>query len=83
MTRQERLKSGSLANMEIKATANFEAKEGRLCRKNKALGRLIANKLRVLSVFPKHPSLRLHKIQSGSDAWSISINPKLRILFCL
>jgi mRNA-degrading endonuclease YafQ of YafQ-DinJ toxin-antitoxin module len=67
--------------MEIKTSSGFEEKVEKLCRKNKPLGRLIDQKLRILSVFPKHPSLRLHKIESKFDAWSISVNPKLRILF--
>ncbi len=67
--------------MEIKATEEFEVKVDKLCRKNKALGELIDNKIRVLAIFPKHPSLRLHKIESNNDAWSISVNTKIGILF--
>lgn len=79
--RLERPKNGSLGSMEIKATSDFEAKLDKLCRKNKSLEKQIEQKLSILSIFPKHPSLRLHKIQSNNDAWSISVNPKLRVLF--
>lgn len=80
--RRERLKNGSLANMEIRTTFEFRAKVSKLCRRNKSLGNKIDHKLQVLSLFPNHPSLRLHKLQSSKlENWSISLDKKIRIIF--
>ncbi len=54
----------------------------KLCRKNKSLGNKLDQKLQILSIFPNHPSLRLHKLQSNKlEAWSISVSLKLRLIF--
>jgi hypothetical protein len=38
-------------------------------------------KLKIFVTNPRHPGLRLHKIGAKEDAWSISVDLKLRILF--
>ncbi|KKT29306.1 MAG: hypothetical protein UW41_C0012G0020 [Candidatus Collierbacteria bacterium GW2011_GWC2_44_18] len=68
--------------MEIKTTLEFRLKVAKLCRKNKSIGNKIDQKLRILSLFPNHPSLRLHKLQANNlENWSISIDKKNRIIF--
>lgn len=67
--------------MQIKYSSSFESKYKKLVKKNKSLQKKIAQKIDLLSSNPKHPSLRLHKIESKFDAWSISVNMNLRILF--
>lgn len=68
--------------MKIKTTRDFVRKQRRLEKKNKNLHEKINQKLRILVDTPKHPSLRLHKLVSNKfEAWSISINMQLRILF--
>lgn len=76
-----KLRSGFLGNMEIRTIRTYDEKADKLCKRNKVLQRVIDKKLRFLVLFPKHPSLRLHKIDSKRDAWSMSVNMKTRILF--
>jgi len=67
--------------MEIRTIGSYDEKVDKLCKRNKALRRAIDRKLRTLAVFPKHPGLRLHKLNTKEDAWSMSVNMKIRILF--
>ena len=68
--------------MEIRSTVEFEARLTKLCHRNKRLREKIDNKLRVLLHFPKHPSLRLHKLKSSKvEDWSVSVDRKIRIIF--
>lgn len=67
--------------MVIKYSSNFEKKFNKLQRKNILSKTKLDQKLRLLTLNPRHPSLRLHKIESRNSAWSISIDMSLRILF--
>jgi len=68
--------------MIIRSTSNFEKKVRKLKTKDESLKKRIDSKLKVLLQNPKHPSLRIHKLVSiRHEAWSISVNMQLRILF--
>ncbi len=68
--------------MRIKTTLDFARKQRKLEKKSRGLHHKIDDKLRILVENPKHPSLRIHKLVSNKyEAWSISINMQLRILF--
>lgn len=68
--------------MEIRSTTDLNSKVSKLCKRNKSLGKKIDQKIRILSLFPNHPSLRLHKLESAQhENWSISIDRKIRIIF--
>jgi addiction module RelE/StbE family toxin len=51
-------------------------------QKDQALYKKVKSKLRLFEQNPQHRSLRLHKLSgSQADAWSISIDMSLRMLF--
>lgn len=67
--------------MVIKYSSSFATKLERLKKKNSRLAGKVGDKLRILMVNPRHPSLRLHKISGKYEAWSISVDMSLRVLF--
>lgn len=67
--------------MEIKYTKKFEYKYEKLKKKDSLIKKRIDRKLKLLTTNPRQPSLRLHKINSQYESWSISIDMDLRILF--
>lgn len=74
--------SGTSRAMIIKSARDFDRKYLKLKRKDKSLRNKVNLKLNILVVNPRHPSLRIHKLVSNRyEAWSISINMQLRILF--
>lgn len=64
-------------------TARFAKNFSKLCKsREKKFKSLVEEKIEVLQVNPSHRSLRLHKINlKGDQAWSISIDMKIRVLF--
>jgi toxin HigB-1 len=69
------------ANMIIKLSTYFAKKLDKLKRRNRLIEKKIDSKLKILTTNPRHPSLRLHKIESGENSWSVSVDTDLRILF--
>lgn len=60
----------------------FQKKLIKLKNKNTKLYKSIKRKLFLFKVNPKHPSLRLHKLQGDlKNVWSISVNMDFRLLF--
>lgn len=64
-------------------TARFSKNFSKLCKsREKKFKSLVEEKIEVLLVNPRHKSLRLHKINlKGDQAWSISVDMKIRVLF--
>lgn len=63
-----------------------EAKKelARIKRKNPSLVKKIHKQLQLLSLDPKHPSLRLHKLSGNlKNFWSISITKNVRMIYQL
>jgi len=67
--------------MIIKYSNNFSRKLEKLIKKDSLIKKKLDGKLKLFVTNPRHPSLRLHKIETKEDAWSISIDTKLRVLF--
>lgn len=68
--------------MTIHETSNFSKKLERLVKRNSDLRLKIDRKLQLLVADSRNNSLRLHKINSRQkEAWSMSVDMKLRILF--
>ena len=65
--------------MQLQFTKTFDAEYAKIIRSNASLKQKIKKQLQLLLDNPKHPSLRLHKIQS-SKCMSISVNKSVRIL---
>lgn len=64
-------------------SARFSKNFSKLCKsREKKFKSLVEEKIEVLLINPRHKSLRLHKINlRGDQAWSISIDMKIRVLF--
>ena len=64
-------------------TARFAKNFAKLCKSREKRFKIITEKkIELLQVDPNHNSLRLHKINlKGDQAWSISIDMKIRVLF--
>ena len=64
-------------------TTHFSRNFSKLCKiREKKFITLTEEKIELLRTNPNHPSLRLHKINlQGDQAWSISIDMKIRVLF--
>jgi len=64
-------------------TTHFSRNFSRLCKiREKKFKIITEGKIELLRTNPHHPSLRLHKINlQGDQAWSISIDIKIRVLF--
>ena len=70
--------------MKILGTSSrFSKNFTKLCKaREKKFKSVVEEKIEVLLVNPRHTSLRLHKINlKGDQAWSISIDMKIRVLF--
>ena len=66
-----------LAPSVIKALKKIKQKDKRFSEK-------IEKQLTLFASNPKHPSLRLHKIQTSTgETWSISITMSIRMLYTL
>ncbi len=64
--------------MKLIATPRFDRELDRLIKKRLDVAKRIDKTLRLFSLNPRHPSLRLHKI--SRDMYSLSIDMDLRIL---
>jgi hypothetical protein len=64
-------------------TARFAKNYAKLCKiRERKFVALTEKKIELLLMDPGHNSLRLHKINlRGDQAWSISIDMKIRVLF--
>lgn len=64
-------------------TSRFSKNFSRLCKtREKRFKSVVEEKIEVLLVNPRQKSLRLHKINlRGDQAWSISVDMKIRVLF--
>jgi mRNA-degrading endonuclease YafQ of YafQ-DinJ toxin-antitoxin module len=67
--------------MIIKYSSNFCKRFEKLKKSNPGIKSHIDKKLKLLAVNPRYPGLRLHKIESQENSWSISVDLDLRILF--
>lgn len=68
--------------MEVEINQSAFRKFKRLVKKDPHLPKVIDKKVALFVKDPNYPSLRLHKVDVGSDKlWSISIKENLRILF--
>jgi toxin HigB-1 len=67
----------------IGTTVRFSRNFSKLCKiREKKFKIITEEKIALLRTNPQHPSLRLHKINlQGDQAWSISIDMKIRVLF--
>jgi len=65
--------------MELRFTQAFDKEFKKITKRNLTLKKKVIKQLRTLLKNPKHPSLRLHKLE-GIKYWSISISKSLRIL---
>ncbi|MBL7159681.1 plasmid stabilization protein [Candidatus Microgenomates bacterium] len=53
----------------------------KIIKKNPHFHKKVKEKLKILKKNPRHPSLRLHKLEGSSyEDWSISIDKDIRIL---
>lgn len=65
--------------MKLIATPRFDRELDRIIKKKRLdIGKRVGKTLRLFSLNPRHPSLRLHKI--SHDMYSLSIDMNLRIL---
>lgn len=67
--------------MEIRYSSNFDKKLENLAKKRPEILKKVDQKLKMLLMDRRHPSLRLHKIGSKHDSWSVSVDMGLRVLF--
>lgn len=65
--------------MELRFTQAFNREFKKITRGNVALKKRVIKQLQILLKNPKHPSLRLHKLE-GIKYWSISISKSIRVL---
>lgn len=67
----------------IGTTARFSKNFSKLCKlRGRKFKTASEEKIEILLRNPRHKSLRLHKIKTrGDQAWSISIDMKIRVLF--
>lgn len=65
--------------LKLRLTDSFEREFVKITKRNTPLKKKIINKLELVSKNPKHPSLRIHKLE-GESYWSISVNMSIRIL---
>ena len=65
--------------MILRLTNSFEREFVRITRGNIPLKKKVAKTLNLIIQNPKHPSLRLHKLE-GDNYWSISVDKSIRVL---
>ncbi len=69
--------------MKISYTTEFLKNFKKLSKKNKAFKIKTVEKINLFIANKNHPSLRLHKLKGSlKEAWSISIDRGIRIIFC-
>lgn len=68
--------------MELRFTKSFEIEYKKIIKGNKTLNKRIRKQLQLLQIHANHPSLRLHKLESGKY-WSISVDKSIRILIII
>ncbi len=67
---------------EITFSESFRKKLQIIKRKNPILLKKIKKQLQQFSKNPKHPSLRIHKLEGKlKNTWSLSVDMNVRILF--
>ncbi len=60
----------------------FQKKLKAISQKDQQLTRKIQKQLRLFQRDPRHPSLRLHKLQGElKDVWSVSVTMSFRLLY--
>jgi len=67
--------------MHISIDPAFKKKFLKLNKRYSTLGQLLDKKLALYLSDPTHKSLRLHKLGSRYDRWSITIKKDLRVIF--
>lgn len=65
--------------MELTFTKSFDDEFAKISKGNISLKKKVIKQLSLIQHNPRHPSLRLHKLQ-GEDYWSISVDRSIRIL---
>lgn len=65
--------------MQLKFTHGFDLSYKKIAKNDQKLKLLVKKRLKQYLTNPKHPSLRMHKIEKG-EYWSISVNKSIRIL---
>ncbi len=69
---------------ELKFSDEFITKVSQIKKRDRRLFLKINKQLELFQKNPKHPSLRLHKLQGNfSQVWSISVTRDFRILFSI
>ena len=67
---------------EISISPSLRSKFRRLQKKDARLLQKIRKQLKLFSTDPKHPSLRVHKLEGKlKDVWSLSVTMNIRLLF--
>lgn len=70
--------------MHIKLSPEVIKDLKKINQKNKQLSERIQKQLYLFSINPKHPSLRIHKLNANmSNLWSISITMSIRMVYRL
>lgn len=68
--------------MEIEYSERFVTKLKKLSKKNKTIRGTVVKRINQYIGYSKHPSLKLHKLKGQlKEAWSISVDKSIRILF--
>lgn len=65
--------------LRLRLTDSFEREFVKITKGNATLKKKVVKTLYLVTQNPKHPSLRLHKLE-GENYWSISVNMSVRIL---
>jgi len=69
-------------NYKLISTESYDKKAIKFLKKNPQLKALYLKTLQLLELNPKHPSLKLHRLQGKlSNLYSVSINLSYRITF--
>ncbi len=66
--------------MLVEYSPRFIKKFQKLSKVDYALKHSVISSIEIFQTNPNYPSLRLHKL-SNTNAWSISVNMRIRILF--
>jgi mRNA-degrading endonuclease YafQ of YafQ-DinJ toxin-antitoxin module len=65
--------------MKLVASKKFEGELNKVAKGRSGLTVKVSNKLKMLLLDPKHPSLRLHKL-TGTNNYSLSVDMSIRII---
>ncbi|PIY80675.1 MAG: type II toxin-antitoxin system mRNA interferase toxin, RelE/StbE family [Candidatus Pacebacteria bacterium CG_4_10_14_0_8_um_filter_42_14] len=67
---------------EISISPSLRSKFRRLQKKDTKLLQKIRKQIKLFSTNPKHPSLRVHKLEGNlKSVWSLSVTMNIRLLF--